>query len=218
MLGLQEKAHISLSDFRKGKLLTVARQMSPETAVDDGDELDTLGGRTRLVAKKGTSGSPPLIERSPTSLNPVIPLPLSSTYDDRVHPSVVEYLRTFADHQIVSERDSVVMSTSPQSYGDSSLYGLTSIARPHQASFNRQSPLQQHPQPYNHVSQEHEPYRSMSEIASFPQYFPVYDYTSEGSQHGYHPIHMDSDMANANSQEENMHTTWQDFVATLGMN
>jgi hypothetical protein len=217
MLGLQEKAHISLNDFRKGKLSATLRQMSPETPVADGDELDTLGGRTRLVARKSYSESPPLIDRSPTSRNPVIPFPISSSYDTQVHPSVVEYLQTFGNQQAPSEPEAMITSPSSQSYVDSSLFGLPPML-PRQISGSHQSPLQQHSQSYNHVSQNQASYRTMAEPGSFPQYFPVYDYAFAGSQYGYNAVQMDNDMANPSTSDANMHKIWQDFVAGLGMN
>jgi hypothetical protein len=218
MLGLQEKAHTSLNDFRRGKHSATLRQMSPETPVADGDELDTLGGRTRLVARKSYCESPPLIDRSPTSRNPVIPFPISSSYDTPVHPSVLEYLQTFGTHQTVSEPEAIIASTSSQSYADSSLFGLPPMQSPHQISGSHQSPLQHHSQSFNHVSQNQVSYRTMAEPGSFPQYFPVYDYAFAGSQYGYNAVQMDNDMANPSPSEANMHKIWQDFVAGLGMN
>lgn len=95
MLRLQEKAHMSLDDFRKG-VSPPMRQGSisdPTTPVDPDDELATLGGQTRLVAKKEPT-SPQLAQRSPP-FQPVVPLPLRHGTDDPVHPSVIEYLQTF---------------------------------------------------------------------------------------------------------------------------
>ena len=220
MLGLQDKARATLSDFRKGKLSLGARQMSPETPSDDGDELDTLGGRTRLVARKISSGSPPLMDRSPTTLHPIIPLPLGPTYDNQYHPSVVEYLRTFAAPQMTSEPETAVIPNSTQSttYSDSSLYGLTTIPLSHAANCNRPSTLQQHLQPFSQSPQDSTSYRPMNDAGSFPQYFPVYDYASTVQPTGYGPMQMESDTPPMNSPEANMHTTWQDFVAGLGMN
>jgi hypothetical protein len=211
MLRLQEKAHISLDDFRKGKSLSSARHMSPDPAEGD-DELDTLGGKTRLVAKKEASLSPRLLDRSPTSLNPVVPLPLpSSSQGGQVHPSVFEYLRTFGNHQLVSEPEPM-----SQTYTDSSIYGLTALHEQTSFQTQRQSQLQQE---YESSPQGNIQYHSMAEAGSLPQYFPVYDYAPAVSQENYHRlVQMESDMMNVNTPEANMHTTWQDFVAGLGMN
>ncbi|KAF8159762.1 fungal-specific transcription factor domain-containing protein [Crassisporium funariophilum] len=97
MLHLQEKAHFSLDEFRRGKGSPLSRYnpaAGPATPEDDDDELSILGGKTRLVSKKEPS-SPLILDRSPTSNNPIVPLPLSPTMQ-KVHPSVLEYLQSFS--------------------------------------------------------------------------------------------------------------------------
>ncbi|OCH91033.1 hypothetical protein OBBRIDRAFT_792742 [Obba rivulosa] len=104
MLRLRERAHQALSAHRSSR---PARGVSAApsngsgvksepTSPDDEDELSTLGGRTRLVASKEKSLSPQLPDRSPTSLNPVVPLPLrGAEADQNMHPYVLQYLQTF---------------------------------------------------------------------------------------------------------------------------
>lgn len=103
MLRLREKAHISLAAFknspptRNGSIHGPLSE--PSTPADDNDELATLGGRTRLVAQKEKSLSPSIADRSPTSLNPIVPLPLSRKgveEQNAYHPHVVQYLQTFS--------------------------------------------------------------------------------------------------------------------------
>jgi len=64
------------------------------SSVEEEDELNVLGGKTRLVAKKEPA-SPTIMERSPISQNPVVPLPLSPSTQNQVHPTIWEYLNTF---------------------------------------------------------------------------------------------------------------------------
>ena len=103
MLRLQEKAHFSLEEFRRGKgsPITKFSPGSPGSPDADDDELNVLGGKTRLVTKKEPS-SPVLLDRSPTSQNPIVPLPLSPGLHNQLPPSVREYLDSFkvqAGHQ-----------------------------------------------------------------------------------------------------------------------
>lgn len=144
MLHLQEKAHYSLDEFRKGRGSPMSRYHSssePPTPVDEDDELSILGGKTRLVAKKEPS-SPTIMDRSPTSLNPVVPLPLSPSMEGQMHPTIWEYLDTFVPHpqqqqqqgqgQIRRHQSSSSTGSAHQgSYGDEvspvSMYGLSAL-------------------------------------------------------------------------------------------
>ena len=102
MQNLRQKAHISLREFREGRLSPVAGNISykmfhegsPE--LEEDDELSKLGGKTRLISQKEQSKSPSplLVTRSPNTHNPVVPLPLAEGSTE-VHPSVFEYLSSF---------------------------------------------------------------------------------------------------------------------------
>ncbi|THH15615.1 hypothetical protein EW146_g4890 [Bondarzewia mesenterica] len=90
--------------FRDGKAQPATRYKAraPSTSSmdedEDEDELLMLGGKMRLVSKNQTSttaSSPVVIERSPTSMNPVVPLPLNQATEGPMDPNVVDYLRTF---------------------------------------------------------------------------------------------------------------------------
>lgn len=199
MLHLQEKAHTSLEEFRRGLGVPSARYGSSPTGrspADDDDELSILGGKTRLVKMESSS---PHLERSPTSHNPIVPLPLSPTTQHQVHPSVVEYLHSFgqAPNGIQNHQASLMMengsyseqrtqSTLNQSpYSDLelspvSMYGVSAIPtspsfQSEPASYMQQPSMQmlghQHQQQY----QPNDLQRQQSG-QSFPQYFPVFDY------------------------------------------
>ncbi|KAH7914632.1 fungal-specific transcription factor domain-containing protein [Hygrophoropsis aurantiaca] len=202
MVGLQTKAHISLSEFRKGKVSPLqSRQMSlsePLSPYEEDDELSTLGGKTRLVAKKDSlSPSPQVMERSPTSLNPVVPLPLTAGTNHPVHPYVVDYLRTFGPTPIP------VHNAGP-SYTDASAFSV--------------SPVREHSQYIDTSSGYHQemqsPIQPMELVAGqFPSYFSVYDY-GVGGDNGYSHMngHSMSGQRRESPEANTIHTTWQDFV------
>lgn len=201
MLHLQEKAHTSLEEFRRGLGVPSARYgTSPigSSPADDDDELSILGGKTRLVKMESLS---PHLERSPTSHNPIVPLPLSPTTRHQVHPSVVEYLHSFgqAPNGMQNQQASLMMengsyseqrnqSTLNQSpYSDLelspvSMYGVSAIPtspsfQSEPASYMQQPSMQtlghQHQQQYqlNDLQRQQN-----GQAMSFPQYFPVFDY------------------------------------------
>ncbi|KAF7370826.1 Fungal-trans domain-containing protein [Mycena sanguinolenta] len=210
MLRLQEKAHHSLEDFRKGKLSPAARRISPESPspIEDNDELSTLGGKTRLVAKKEPT-SPLLLERSPTSHNPVVPLPLSpGSLNEQVHPGVLEYLNSFQQPSATQTYADVDVDISPVS-----MYGMSSMQGSYHSESNGSSYISQSPTQLDSQSMFHQNQPSASQHAhsrgsqpqqqqrygmgngmgngapqnvSFPQYFPVYDYrTTTGMNDGF---------------------------------
>lgn len=97
MLHLRSKAHFCLEEFRRGNGTLVSRGVSgaDNTSPAEDDELAVLGGKTRLVSKDQPA-SPRLMERSPVSHNPVVPLPLPSTLHGQVDPNLAMYLRSFS--------------------------------------------------------------------------------------------------------------------------
>lgn len=113
MRGLHEKAHIALREFKEGRtsrltgygtLTDAIETGSPEPAEED--ELAKLGGKTRLVSAKenSKSPSPQIANRSPNSMNPIVPLPLATSGMNDVHPTVVAYLQTFAPTSLNASR------------------------------------------------------------------------------------------------------------------
>ncbi|KAJ7623437.1 fungal-specific transcription factor domain-containing protein [Roridomyces roridus] len=226
MLRLQEKAHLSLEDFRKGKLSPSARRITPDSLspVEENDELSTLGGKTRLVAKKEPV-SPLLLDRSPTSHNPVVPLPLSPSLNEQVHPSVLEYLNTFqqpgSGHSSYSD---VEVDLSPVSMYGMSAMPTSSTSYHSDSSYLSQSPTQMDSQLFhqNHASQRssHAMGNGNGNNVSFPQYFPVYDYRTGNMSDGYAPIldinPMPGQRRSSGSPDGNMHSSiWQDFVGDV---
>lgn len=205
MLGLREKAHLSLTEHRKGKLSPLTRQPSePYSPYDDEDELATLGGKTRLVAKKDSlsaSSSPAAVfERSPTSMNPVVPLPLiSGNAHQVVHPNVLAYLQTFPT--------TGQSHNAGPTYVDSAAYNMSPVREttPHYSENSGYTDSQA-------------PMQSMELVAGqFPSYFPVFDYglSSEANysqMNGQIPSGIRRD-----SPENTMQNTWQEFVAQSGL-
>jgi hypothetical protein len=206
MLHLQEKAHFSLDEFRRGKGSPLSRYSSTNISTspdDDNDELSILGGKTRLVSKK-EPGSPTIIDRSPTSQNPIVPLPLSPTMQDQFHPSVVEYLKSF-NNSGHSQRlqsssntngfsnDLASSSTNHESYSDVdispvSMYGMSTIPTQSFQESSTYLPRQtlqnmMHPTQQNMTSHQQAPQMSARNDVTFPQYFPVYDYGSSSSSY-----------------------------------
>ncbi|TFY72315.1 hypothetical protein EVG20_g695 [Dentipellis fragilis] len=222
MVKLREKAHLSLQAFRDGKS-SVSRNSSasePQTSADEEDELFTLGGKTRLVAKKEpgspSSISPCIINHSPGSLNPVVPLPLANGPQDRIHPSVFDYLRTFvppsgsnAHGELASARHDV-FSESP---GDRSLanFGAMDV---HLTQLSNRYPTVPPP---GGLSTQPQPMLDLD----FPQYFPVFDY-GQTMVDTYTPLGLPSEDRHrrtlSSTPEATMQGTWQDFVAQLSMN
>jgi hypothetical protein len=215
MMRLRDKAHASMDDF-EATSLSSTRRSSIEPPVNNNDELDTLGGKTRLVANKESSASPQLVNRSPGSLNSGTSLPVSSAPDNHLHPSVAEYMQASSGGpHFVSGTESHAIIAPSQPYADNSIYGLPPIPLHHEpTSYNHQLQV---PQQQQYVGpQTQTPYIPMADV-SLTQYSPVYNYAPQ-AQNGYHPMQMDSDMMNVSAPEANMHTTWHDFVAGFGMN
>lgn len=212
MLRMKEKAHSSLSAFREGKASPTALrlpQSEPPTPDTDDDELSTLGGQTRVVARKESTGSPPSM-RSPTSLNPVVPLPLTPNTDHQVHPTVVEYLRSFEPAPQSAPMIGTSLHAEPTQYNEDAQMYMGYISNPQMAAqYQQQSPVTANGTGYAH----------------FPQYFPVYDYapvpngadynyasSSMPQMNGYMSTERDSA---SGSPEASMQTTWQEFVDTM---
>ncbi|KAF8630741.1 hypothetical protein AX17_005336 [Amanita inopinata Kibby_2008] len=236
MLHLQRKAHFSLDEHRKGRGSPTVRNnpASPTTPVDDDDELSILGGKTRLVAKREPS-SPMLIDRSPTSKNPVVPLPLSPHASNEFDPNVWEYLNSFSHAQQNGNRSQVshgqVSNVGPSSYSDAgvssvSMFGMAPMTTTYQADsqyltqvLTQDAETQQQPSIHDSPPPLHQRMLGMSNSAAvtFPQYFSVYDYgtsLSNGSQASPKP---NSTRRGSGSPEANMHSTWQDFVHVVAM-
>ncbi|KAF9523061.1 fungal-specific transcription factor domain-containing protein [Crepidotus variabilis] len=215
MLQLQQKAHFSLEEFRKGKGLPMSRYPlstnGPSSPEVDDDELSVLGGKTRLVSKKEPS-SPVLVDRSPTSNNPVVPLPLSPGMHNQLPPSVREYLDSFKtsynrEQQQPQDLYAELSSRNRQgsgyeshqtSYSDpdlspTSIYGLQPLQTNFRTEPDTYISQQQHalmnqgliPSPHQMQSQGGTPMDTSESKndANFPPYFPVYDYGLSASSY-----------------------------------
>lgn len=206
MLILQEKAHFSLNEHRQGQASPLSRQLSePFSPHNDLDELTALGGKTRLVAKKdstSTASSPAVIDRSPTSLNPVVPLPLMSGNTHQVvHPNLLVYLQTFPN-------SGQSHNTGP-TYTNSSTYSM--------------SPTRENGSRYQDTSGYNDPQSPMQPMelvpGQFPSYFPVYDY-GMSTEANYSQLNGQIPSAGASrgdSPENTMQNTWQEFVSQSGL-
>lgn len=239
MLHLQEKAHYSLDEFRKGKGSPLGRYSSmsePPTPDDENDELSILGGKTRLVAKKEPSSpSPQILDRSPTSMNPVIPFALSPSTESNIDPNAIAYLESFSrtvphqQHQIptpVSAHASYSEDLSPASmFGMSTFPTSTFHSEPLNYISNSQSQnmlSQNHQNSSPTHQQSHQPQTGIFNSlpsGSFPQYFPVYDYGSGAMSNGVSTPMLDAHpnpghRRGSGSPEATMDTMWHDFVAS----
>jgi hypothetical protein len=163
--------------------------------------------------------TPPLYSPSSSSDGQIIPLPLSSMAAPQVHPSVVEYLRTFVP---TPNPASATDPSSTPRFSDSSSYYMSSMS----GAFSSDTDLFQQPQHLIHTRSSLSQTQPM-DMESFPQYFPVYDYGPPGDNNNANEFTHDVAMAgpvvppisgrSAQVLETNMHTTWNEFVTGLGM-
>lgn len=224
MLSLQQRAHHCLDEFRKGRSPPASRQSTilEPTTPDETDELAVLGGRTRLVKKEPTS--PQLLDRSPNSNHPVVPLPLAVSPGTEVDPNVLEYLSSFQSHSQASQLSASTQSTfSDVDISPVSMYGMSSLNSFQSEPTTYVSHSPQNMLPPSPTQRQHHVMTNGS--SSFPQYFPVYDYgLSMQNGYGNMPPMLDINPApqrrsSSGSPEANMmHTTWQDFVAGAMVN
>ncbi|THH32375.1 hypothetical protein EUX98_g1822 [Antrodiella citrinella] len=210
MLKLRERAHLCLAAHRNNMPIPSPSRTSmsePSTPADDQDELSILGGRTRLVAQKDKTASPQISDRSPTSLNPIVPLPLSRNEDQQVHPYVLEYLRTFVPPQAV-HANAMVQDAPPQLQ----MPGGYHEVMPH-------SPVSPSSPDFVGGSLQYQPVQmsplEVLQQQSLPQYFPVFDYGNVGLEN-FATIPTDGHESRSYSPEASMQSAWQDFVAQIG--
>lgn len=222
MRNLQQKAHASHAAYRNSPT-QLKSPSEPTTPADSlNSELNILGGRTRLVAPKEKSVSPQLLDRSPTSLNPIVPLPLKQGdwQEESFHPNVVQYLRTFpVSGQPVNMNG---YSNGPSMAGPSNI-GMHQVH--HSGSFD-----QHHQQPdlspistsfSQDMYQQQLGMIPMDGVMStnFPQYFPVFDYGLAGDPNAVYVSSPANSMDGGDPRSyspESLQTTWQEFVAQVG--
>jgi hypothetical protein len=214
MLRLREKAQLSLNAFREGMSSSSARRTSAETSVDGGDELDTLGGKTRLVANRESSVSPQMANGSLVSVNGGSPESLSPDDNHQFYP-ITGYLPNSEGHQFVPGSGSHTLPTLPTSYAtDTSVYGLTSFRlppHPEQTSYTHQLQLQ--PQ-QRYPSQNPAPYLPPTNAAvQIPNYELPYDFAL---QNGYHSMQLDNVNEMLGPVPEDVNTAWQNLFDAAG--
>lgn len=221
MTTLQKKAHHSLEEYRSGNIIPLAKQPANQSELGlqhgEDDELVKLGGTTRLVERPSPPPLPALLDRSPTSLQPVVPFPPVSG-NSHVHQSVAEYLGSFHHPNASNGRSHSGSMSNGQGYGAS-------------------SPLQEHfPQYHGRSSSsyggEYDECQTPQSIellpGQYPAYFPVYDYPhpTGSNVNGYEyrdgnvlqrPAQgMPGTGNRGDSPEGNMmQEVWQEFVASV---
>jgi len=222
MLHLQQKAHAAIEEYERQRgSPTRYGPQSASSPADDNDELSVLGGKTRLVGKR----EPSLMDRSPTSRNPVVPLPLPSHGENHFDPNVWEYLNSFSRqpndaHLQTSPKQASSPSSLAQMDVPPSVYGMTGMSTSYQSDsqYVHHSPSHGVPVPSSpNVLQSQSPHfqRAVSApngTSTIPQYFHVYDYATS-TVNGTQPTATPSSLGTSSgSGSPNMHTMWQEFV------
>jgi hypothetical protein len=237
MIKLREKAHASLQGFKDGRgspLIRTVALSDGDVSMED-DELAILGGRTRLVGKGSAPTRPPspvVLQESPTSHHPVIPFPLKGGIDEHVHPTVLDYLRTFGPSRGPSQPSQPplpppvpapplrsannVPFTSPQLPDAATFFDFAASYPSPTVSSSHSSA----PQTPGTVI----PPDNSLDMSVFPAYFPVFDYGGPAGVGALcSPIQLDSQMPeeqyvrNTTPEETTMQNSWQDFIAQFGL-
>ncbi|KAI0305952.1 hypothetical protein B0F90DRAFT_1623878 [Multifurca ochricompacta] len=224
MVKLREKAHASLRAFKDGKGSPIIHSgsLSDSDSLVEEDELTMLGGKTRLVGQRSAptfSASPVIIQQSPTSHNPVVPFPLKQGSDEHVHPTVLDYLRTFGPTRTsqpsqvgsANRASSMLFTSSPLS--DASAFFDITASYP-SPTISVQSSAPQTPQTLGLTE-------TALDMSVFPTYFPVLDYGGSGVGDLCSPIHLSAQIpeeqsARNHTPEATVQNSWQDFIAQFG--
>jgi len=231
MVKLREKAHASLQAFKEGKgsPLTRGGALSDgDASVEEEDELAMLGGKTRLIGKWSASTHPVspqiVVHESPTSHNPVIPFPLKQGMDENVHPSVLDYLRSFESARTPQPQPSSHVGSATTCAG-SMLFPSSPL--PDAAAFFDLATTYPSPPVSVQSSAPQTPQmlglsESALDMSVFPTYFPVFDYGGSGVGALCSPIHLDIPMPEEQvvrntTPEASMQSSWQDLIAQFGL-
>jgi hypothetical protein len=224
MVRLQQKAHAAMEDYERQR--GSPSRYGPQSAsspADDNDELSLLGGKTRLVGKRESS----LMDRSPTSRNPVVPLPLPSHGENHFDQSVWEYLDSFSRAQPngTHVQTSPKPTPAPNSLAQmdvphSSGYAMTGVP----SSYQSESQYMHHSSPHGsppNILQSHSPHFQRAAgptngtTTTIPQYFHVYDYATSSTVNGTQPTPPVG--TSSGSGSPNMQSMWQEFVHHVAM-
>jgi hypothetical protein len=239
MIKLREKAHASLQAFKDGRgspLIRTVALSDSDLSMED-DELAILGGRTRLVGKGSAPTRPPspvILQESPTSHHPVVPFPMKQGIEEHVHPTVLDYLRTFGPSRGASQPPqlSPLVTAPPPSRANGVLFPSPPL--PDAATFFDFAAS--YPSPPISSSQSSAPHTPRNvippdnplDMSVFPAYFPVFDY---GGPSGIgalcSPMQLDSQMPGeqcvrnttpeTSPESTTMQNSWQDFIAQFGL-
>lgn len=226
MVKLREKAHVSLKAFKEGKGSPLTRNISDgDVSMEEEDELSMLGGKTRLVGKGSALTrpvSPQIIQESPKSHNPVVPFPLNQGVDENVHPSVLDYLRSFESMSARTPQPSHVGSAA--NCATSVLFTPSPLP---DAFFDIATSYPSPPVSVQSSAPQTPPTLGLNEgaldMSVFPTYFPVFDYGGPGVGALCSPINLDIKMpeeqvARNTTPEASLQTSWQDLIAQFGLN
>ncbi|KAH9989846.1 hypothetical protein BJV77DRAFT_1015520, partial [Russula vinacea] len=193
MIKLREKAHASLQAFKDGRGSPLVRTvtLSDADVTMEDDELAALGGRTRLVGKGSAPtrpSTPVIMQESPTSHHPGI--------DEHVHPTVLDYLRTFGPSQASQPPQPITVPiTAPPSRASSMLFTPPPLSDPGAPPISS----------------------SVSSAPQTPRTVGLVDNSLCS------PIQLDSQMPeeqlvrNTTPEASTMQNSWQDFIAQFGL-
>ncbi|KIY69236.1 hypothetical protein CYLTODRAFT_452841 [Cylindrobasidium torrendii FP15055 ss-10] len=188
MLALQRRAHHSLEDFRRGLIPGSPGSRGLTVETNGNDELAMLGGRSRLVKREDQAPSPLILDRSPNSLNPVVPLPLSTTM--HMDSNALEYLSSFNtnQHQHVY-LDQQQTPASASSHGSGSYHEMDLSPASRFDSMNGHIQMQHQPHSASSATfppDVHTPYNHRQ--ASLPSFHSSMDMGGSRVTHGHHTI------------------------------
>jgi hypothetical protein len=246
MLNLREKAHISLNNYRQGHAgAALQAPNGPVSPIGDNvDELSTLGGRTRVVTRyeslsppsgtspstvPSTSNGAPLAGPavSPSTATRVVPVPLYDS-SQNVHPSVLEYMRTFAPAQqngFQLQMPSQMQQAQQQVAAQQAQHSPTAHRQSSgEFDFNPQA-LGYNSAVAGAAAGFIDPNATgAASMNGYTQFFPVFDYGPAGGEAAFPPL-AQSGLAqgelalapSADGRSESPHSTWNAFVAGLGM-
>jgi hypothetical protein len=225
MVKLREKAHASLQAFKEGKgspFIRGGALLDGDAPMEEDDELAMLGGKTRLIGKWSALSrpvSPQIVQEPPISHSPVIPFTLKRGADENLHPSVLDYLRSFESTRTPQPSSRVGSATncagsmllSPAPLPDAAAFFDTYPSPP----VSVQSSAPQTPQTLGFSE-------GALDMSVFPTYFPVFDYGGSGVGALCSPIHLDVPMPEDQgirntTPEVSLQNSWQDLIAQFGL-
>ena len=228
MVKLREKAHASLQAFKEGKgsPLTRGGALSDgDVLLEEDDELAMLGGKTRLIGKwfaLSRPVSPRFVQESPISRSPVIPFSLKRGADENLHPSVLDYLRSFESTRTPQPQPSLHIGSATNRAGGMLLSSPADAAAFFDIPTSYPSPPVSVQSSAPQTPQTLGFSESALDMSVFPTYFPVFDYGGSGVGALCSPIHLDVPMPEEQgirntTPEVSLQNSWQDLIAQFGL-